>query len=49
VRILYGGSVTPDNGAALFEQGGIDGFLVGRQSLDAGAFKAILTLMSRQH
>lgn len=49
VRILYGGSVTPDNGAALFEQGGIDGFLVGRQSLDAGAFKTILTLMSRQH
>lgn len=45
IRVLYGGSVTPDNGAALFEEGGIDGFLVGRQSLDAEAFTAILELM----
>ncbi|GAA3265678.1 hypothetical protein GCM10020258_33700 [Sphingomonas yabuuchiae] len=45
IRALYGGSVTPDNGAALFEEGGVDGFLVGRQSLDAEAFTAILELM----
>ncbi|QXT35748.1 triose-phosphate isomerase [Sphingomonas sanguinis] len=45
VRVLYGGSVTPDNGAALFAQGGIDGFLVGRQSLEADAFTSILKLM----
>lgn len=44
-RVLYGGSVTPDNGEALFVDGGIDGFLVGRQSLDADAFTAILKLM----
>lgn len=42
VRIVYGGSVTPDNGLALFVDGGVDGFLVGRQSLDAEAFLAIL-------
>ncbi len=42
VRIVYGGSVTPDNGATLFVEGGVDGFLVGRQSLDAEAFIAIL-------
>ncbi|WP_394663232.1 triose-phosphate isomerase [uncultured Sphingomonas sp.] len=41
-RVLYGGSVTVENGAALFAQGGIDGFLVGRQSLEADAFTAIL-------
>lgn len=41
-RVLYGGSVTAENGEAMFAQGGIDGFLVGRQSLDAGAFTAIL-------
>lgn len=45
-RVLYGGSVTSANGAALFAQGGIDGFLVGRQSLDADAFTAILALMA---
>lgn len=44
--VLYGGSVTPDNGAALFTEGGVDGFLVGRQSLDVDAFTAILKLMA---
>ena len=44
-RVLYGGSVTPDNGEALFVDGGVDGFLVGRQSLDADAFTAILKLI----
>jgi triosephosphate isomerase len=43
--VLYGGSVTPDNGVALFAKGGVDGFLVGRQSLDVEAFTAILKLM----
>ncbi|WP_322966269.1 triose-phosphate isomerase [Sphingomonas fuzhouensis] len=46
VRVFYGGSVTPDNGAALFTEGGIDGFLVGRQSLEADAFTAILGLVA---
>lgn len=41
-RILYGGSVTPENAAALFAQPDVDGFLVGGASLDAGKFLAIV-------
>jgi triosephosphate isomerase len=42
VSILYGGSVTPDNAAALFAQPDIDGFLVGGSSLDPQKFLAII-------
>ncbi len=42
MRILYGGSVKPDNAATLYEQPDIDGFLVGGASLDAGSFSAIV-------
>ncbi len=42
IRILYGGSVTAANAAALFAQPGLDGALVGGASLDAAAFGAIL-------
>lgn len=38
VRILYGGSVKPDNAAALFAMPDIDGGLIGGASLDAKAF-----------
>ncbi len=41
VRILYGGSVKPDNAAGLFAMPDIDGGLIGGASLDAGAFLAI--------
>ena len=41
VRILYGGSVKPDNAAELFAQPDIDGGLVGGASLDPGDFAAI--------
>jgi triosephosphate isomerase len=41
MRILYGGSVKPDNAAALFAQGDIDGALVGGASLNAADFAAI--------
>jgi triosephosphate isomerase len=41
VGIIYGGSVTPDNAAALAAIPGVDGFLVGGASLDAGKFGAI--------
>jgi triosephosphate isomerase (TIM) len=41
VRILYGGSVKPDNAHVLFSQPDIDGGLVGGASLDPEAFAAI--------
>lgn len=41
MRILYGGSVKPENAAALFSQPNIDGALVGGASLDAEQFIAI--------
>jgi triosephosphate isomerase (TIM) len=41
VRILYGGSVKPDNMPAIMAQPDIDGALVGGASLDAGEFVRI--------
>ncbi len=41
IRILYGGSVKPDNAAGLFAQADIDGALVGGASLAAADFAAI--------
>jgi triosephosphate isomerase (TIM) len=41
MRILYGGSVKPDNAASLFAQADIDGALVGGASLKAADFVAI--------
>ncbi len=41
VRILYGGSVKPDNMPAIMAQPDIDGALVGGASLDAGDFVGI--------
>lgn len=42
VRILYGGSVKPDNAASLLSLPDVDGFLVGGASLVAGSFAAIV-------
>lgn len=42
IRILYGGSVKPDNIDALMAQPDIDGALVGGASLDAGSFARIV-------
>jgi triosephosphate isomerase (TIM) len=42
VRVLYGGSVKPDNAAELMAQPNIDGALVGGASLDPGDFAAIV-------
>ena len=42
VRILYGGSVKPDNAASFFTVDGIDGALVGGASLEAGSFASIV-------
>jgi triosephosphate isomerase len=41
MRILYGGSVKPDNAATLFAQPDIDGGLIGGASLKAADFMAI--------
>jgi triosephosphate isomerase (TIM) len=42
VRVLYGGSVKPDNIREFMEQPDVDGSLVGGASLDAQAFAAIV-------
>lgn len=41
MRLLYGGSVKPDNAAALFSQPDIDGGLIGGAALKAADFVAI--------
>jgi len=42
LRILYGGSVKPENATALMSEEEIDGALVGGASLDAKSFAAIV-------
>ena len=47
VRILYGGSVKPDNALELLGRSEIDGALVGGASLDAGSFASIVRAAKR--
>ncbi len=47
VRILYGGSVKPDNASDLMQQKDIDGALVGGASLDAESFLGIVKFEPR--
>jgi triosephosphate isomerase len=42
IPVLYGGSVAPENVAAMYADASVDGFLIGHQSLDASAFKEII-------
>ncbi len=42
IRILYGGSVKPDNASELMSQSNVDGALVGGASLQAESFLAII-------
>lgn len=42
LSILYGGSVSPENAASLFSRHGIDGVLIGADSLNAELFLAII-------
>jgi triosephosphate isomerase len=42
VRVLYGGSVKPENAAELLGPADVDGALVGGASLDAGSFAEIV-------
>jgi triosephosphate isomerase len=47
VRVLYGGSVKPDNAAELLALPDVDGALVGGASLDAESFAAIVDAAPR--
>jgi triosephosphate isomerase (TIM) len=47
VPVLYGGSVKPDNAAALLAQPDVDGALVGGASLDVDSFTEICRIASR--
>jgi triosephosphate isomerase len=47
VRILYGGSVNPENAAELLELPDVDGALVGGASLDAETFAQIVSTANR--
>jgi triosephosphate isomerase len=44
LRILYGGSVTPENSRELLRVSGMDGFLIGGASLTVPGFAAIARL-----
>jgi triosephosphate isomerase len=46
-RVLYGGSVKPENAAALLAQPDVGGALVGGASLDPDAFRAICEAAAR--
>ena len=46
IRILYGGSVKPDNIDTLMAEPDIDGALVGGASLEVGSFKRIIQFNS---
>ena len=46
-RVLYGGSVKPDNIAKLIAEPDVDGALVGGASLDAKSFSAIIRASAR--
>ncbi len=46
LRVLYGGSVKPDNAKNLMAQGEINGVLVGGASLDAASFAKIVNYQS---
>ncbi len=45
VRLLYGGSVKPDNAAEIFSVPNVDGALVGGASLKAADFSPIITAL----
>ncbi|OQX51206.1 hypothetical protein B5M47_01465 [candidate division CPR3 bacterium 4484_211] len=47
VRVLYGGSVSADNAAGILKQGNVDGFLVGRASLDPVGFAELVKTLVR--
>ena len=47
LRLLYGGSMNPENAAELLEQTDIDGGLIGGASLQCDAFGQIVAAANR--
>jgi triosephosphate isomerase (TIM) len=47
MRIIYGGSVNPENAASLFAKPNIDGALVGNAALDIRAFEKLIILLEK--
>lgn len=45
VRILYGGSINPENVQSFIRVSGIDGFLIGKSSLDPDTFYQIINII----
>jgi triosephosphate isomerase len=43
IKILYGGTVTPENARSFIDDGGVDGLLIGRSSQDVESFFEIIT------
>ncbi len=48
ISIIYGGSVDSENAHILIKEGGVDGFLVGRNSLNPQEFSKIISEVSRK-
>jgi len=48
IKIIYGGSVHPENTLSFLEEGKADGFLVGRDSLDAKKFIEIVNITENE-
>jgi len=48
VRIIYGGSVNPDNAGAMVHEGEVDGLLVGRESLSPERFGLIVKASAKK-
>lgn len=48
VRIIYGGSVTPENFSDVFKQDFVDGALVGAASLKAESFAKLVSIAARK-
>ena len=46
MRILYGGSVTPQNGAALIADENVDGLFIGRAAWNADGFAAMIRIVA---
>lgn len=46
IRIIYGGSVTPENANDLYLNGGVSGFLPGRSSWDPKTFEGVFSAVA---